>query len=57
MGNSDTSDIVIFDQADQPIEVRLEAETVWQTQAQMVELFGKNQAEHKLACLQHLQGG
>jgi len=35
------NEIVIFDQADQPIEVRLEAETVWLTQAQMVELFGK----------------
>lgn len=35
------SEMVIFDQANQPIEVRLEAETVWLTQAQMVELFGK----------------
>ncbi len=35
------SEMVIFDQADQPIEVRLEAETVWLTQAQMAELFGK----------------
>jgi len=35
------NEIVIFDQADQPIEVRLEAETVWLTQAQMAELFGK----------------
>jgi len=35
------NEIVIFDQADQPIEVRLEAETVWLTQAQMAELFEK----------------
>ncbi|HHL45746.1 MAG TPA: hypothetical protein ENJ24_04175, partial [Gammaproteobacteria bacterium] len=35
------SEIVIFDQTDQPIEVRLEAETVWLTQAQMAELFEK----------------
>lgn len=34
-------EIVIFDQADQPIEVRLEGESVWLSQAQMVDLFGK----------------
>ena len=35
------NEIVIFDQGDQPIEVRLEAESVWLTQAQMVDLFEK----------------
>jgi len=34
MGN-----IVIFDAADQPVEVRLEGETAWLTQAQMAALF------------------
>ncbi len=35
------SDIVIFALGDQPIEVRLEGESVWLTQAQMTDLFGK----------------
>lgn len=35
------NDIVIFDQTDQPIEVRLESDSVWLSQAQMVELFEK----------------
>ncbi len=35
------SDIVIFALGDQPIEVRLESESVWLTQAQMTDLFGK----------------
>lgn len=34
------SDIVIFETGDQPVQVRLEGETVWLTQAQMAELFG-----------------
>ncbi|MBI3560245.1 MAG: virulence RhuM family protein [Gammaproteobacteria bacterium] len=35
------SDIVIFETEDQPIEVRLEGDTVWLTQGQMVDLFEK----------------
>ncbi len=35
------SDIVIFETEDQPIEVRLEGDTVWLTQGQMVNLFEK----------------
>lgn len=31
--------IVIFESGDQPVQVRLEGETVWLTQAQMAELF------------------
>ncbi|MGL1832261.1 RhuM family protein [Rhodocyclaceae bacterium SMB388] len=34
------SNIVIFESGDQPVQVRLEGETVWLTQAQMAELFG-----------------
>jgi prophage maintenance system killer protein len=34
------SDIVIFESGDQPVQVRLEGETVWLTQVQMAELFG-----------------
>ena len=34
------SNIVIFEQANQPVEVRLEGDTVWLSQAQMAELFG-----------------
>lgn len=33
-------DIVIFESGDQPVQVRLESETVWLSQAQMAELFG-----------------
>lgn len=33
------SNIIIFEQANQPVEVRLEGETVWLSQAQMAELF------------------
>lgn len=33
------SNIVIFESGDQPVQVRLEGETVWLTQAQMAELF------------------
>src|SRR5699024_3896447 len=33
------ADIVIFEQADQSVEVRLEAETIWLTQAQMAAIF------------------
>ncbi|WP_163558201.1 RhuM family protein [Halomonas sp. NO4] len=36
------SEIVIFEDARQPVEVRLEGETVWLTQKQMAELFGKD---------------
>jgi hypothetical protein len=31
--------IVIFESGDEPVQVRLEGETVWLTQAQMAELF------------------
>ncbi|MGM0700848.1 MAG: RhuM family protein [Pseudomonadota bacterium] len=34
------SEIVIFEDARRPVEVRLEGETVWLTQKQMAELFG-----------------
>ncbi len=34
------TDIVIFESDDQPVEVRLEGETVWLSQAQIAELFG-----------------
>lgn len=33
------NNIIIFEQANQPVEVRLEGETVWLSQAQMAELF------------------
>ena len=33
------NDIVIFESGDQPVQVRLEGETVWLTQAQVAELF------------------
>jgi len=36
------SDIVIFEEDRQPVEVRLEGETVWLSQKQMAELFGKD---------------
>ena len=36
------SDIVIFEEDSQQVEVRLEGETVWLTQKQMAELFEKN---------------
>lgn len=34
------SNIVILDSGDQPVQVRLEGETVWLSQVQMAELFG-----------------
>lgn len=34
------NNIVIFESGDQPVQVRLEGETIWLTQAQMAELFG-----------------
>ena len=36
------TDIVIFESDDQPVEVRLEGETVWLSQAQMGALFAKD---------------
>ncbi|KAF0806042.1 death-on-curing protein [Alcanivorax xiamenensis] len=36
------SDIVIFEEDAGPVEVRLESETVWLSQKQMAELFGKD---------------
>ncbi len=36
------SDIVIFENDAQQVEVRLEGETVWLTQRQMAELFDKD---------------
>ncbi|ABI56474.1 RhuM family protein [Alkalilimnicola ehrlichii MLHE-1] len=33
------SEIVIFEDANQPVEVRLEGESIWATQSQMAELF------------------
>lgn len=34
------NNIVIFETENQPVQVRLEGETVWLVQAQMAELFG-----------------
>ena len=34
------SNIVIFESGDQPVQVRLEGETVWLSQAQIAKLFG-----------------
>lgn len=34
------NNIMIFESGDQPVQVRLEGETVWLTQAQLAELFG-----------------
>lgn len=36
------SDIVIYQNGDQPVEVRLQSDTVWLRQEQMAELFGRN---------------
>jgi prophage maintenance system killer protein len=36
------TDIIIFEDDSHPVEVRLESETVWLTQLQMSELFGKD---------------
>lgn len=36
------SDIIIFEAEAQPVEVRLEGESVWLTQKQMADLFDKN---------------
>lgn len=36
------SEIVIFEDEAHPVEVRLEGETVWLTQKQMADLFGKD---------------
>ena len=36
------SDIVIFEEDTGPVEVRLEGETVWLSQKQMAELFGRD---------------
>ncbi len=37
-----TSQLVIFETEDQQVQVRLEGDTVWLSQAQMAELFGKD---------------
>lgn len=44
MTQENTNPIVIYEGADKTVEVRLDAnqETVWLTQQQMVDLFGKN---------------
>jgi len=34
------NNFVIFESGDQPVQVQLQDETVWLTQAQMAELFG-----------------
>ena len=36
------NDIVIFDSGDQPVQVRLEGETVWLNLYQLAELFGRD---------------
>lgn len=36
------SDIVIYQNGDQPVEVRLQSDTVWLRQEQMAELFGRD---------------
>ena len=44
MTTNDASDIIIYQNPDgaASLEVRLDHETVWLTQKQMAELFGKN---------------
>ena len=44
MNTSSQAPIVIYQEADREVEVRLDSvyETVWLTQAQMAELFGKD---------------
>lgn len=46
MKMENASPIIIYEGADQAVEVRLDAakETVWLTQAQMVQLFGRDQS-------------
>lgn len=39
---SDMSEIVIYQNGDQPVEVRLQGDTVWLRQDQMAELFGRD---------------
>lgn len=38
------NDIVIFDSGDQPVQVRLEGETVWLNLYQLAELFGRDKS-------------
>jgi hypothetical protein len=40
--SNSVSEIVIFEDDAQPVEVRLEGETVWLTQRRMADLFGKD---------------
>ncbi len=42
MSKTPQSDILIYETADQQVEVRLEQESIWLTQQQMAELFGKD---------------
>ncbi len=39
-----TSQLIIFEAANQPVQVRLEGETLWLTQAQMADVFGVQKA-------------
>lgn len=38
------NDIVIFESGDQPVQVRLEGETVWLSLRQLTELFGRDKS-------------
>lgn len=42
MDEAPQSDILIYETADRQVEVRLKQETIWLTQQQMAELFGKD---------------
>ena len=44
MKGAGTSEIVIFEEDAQKVEVRLEGETVWLTLSQLAELFGRDKS-------------
>ena len=46
-----TSQLIIFEAANQPVQVRLEGDTLWLSQAQMAEVF----AVQKAAISKHLK--
>ena len=49
------SQIVIFEAPDQPVQVRLEDNTVWLSQPQMAELFGRERGDAFVALLGNLE--
>ena len=40
-----TDQLIIFEAASQPVQVRLEGETIWLTQRQMAEVFATTPGE------------